>query len=98
MTTTTARTVPPPTRRFGFLRRLSGWGYLGAFLLALLFVSPLVWSAVTSVNRLSLMFLVISTSTKSVSFGRRMSPSGIPCSFASRGSTSFRPTGRSCVG
>jgi multiple sugar transport system permease protein len=50
MTATTARTVPPPGRRFGFLRRLGGWGYIGAFLLALLFISPLVWSAVTSVK------------------------------------------------
>lgn len=50
MTTSTARTVPPPTRRFGFLGRLSGWGFFLAFALALLFISPLVWSAITSVK------------------------------------------------
>ena len=47
MTVSTAR---PPTRRLGSLGRLGTWGFFGAFLLALLFISPLVWSAITSVK------------------------------------------------
>ena len=40
----------PPGARRASRSRLGGWGYIGAFLLALLFISPLVWSAVTSVK------------------------------------------------
>jgi multiple sugar transport system permease protein len=46
----TAGTASSPTRRLGPLGRLGTWGFLGAFVLALLFISPLVWSAVTSVK------------------------------------------------
>lgn len=43
-------TASTPRRPFGSLRRLKGWGFFAAFILALLFVSPLVWSAITSVK------------------------------------------------
>jgi multiple sugar transport system permease protein len=47
MTVSTAR---PLTQRLGSLGRLGTWGFFGAFLLALLFISPLVWSAITSIK------------------------------------------------